>query len=71
MGAGDRDRGTVPLMKVALADPATTAVVACALAGNAASLRVLGKLGLEPVGEVTTPDTNQRAVKLRLTRLSV
>jgi len=39
-------------------------VVACALAGNAGSLRVLEKLGLERVGEVMLPETSEPAVKL-------
>jgi ribosomal-protein-alanine N-acetyltransferase len=67
-GRGIATEAAATLMKLALADPAVTAVTACALAGNAASLRVLEKLGLERVGEVTTPNTNQRAVKLRFKR---
>jgi RimJ/RimL family protein N-acetyltransferase len=51
-GRGLATEAATPLVRIALADPATTAVVACALAGNAGSLRVLEKLGLERVGEV-------------------
>lgn len=53
-----------PLMALALEDATTTAVVACAHARNAASLRVLEKLGLKRVGEVMLPDTSEPAVKL-------
>jgi RimJ/RimL family protein N-acetyltransferase len=53
-----------PLVQIALADPATAAVVACALAGNMGSLRVLEKLGLERVGEVMLPETKELTVKL-------
>ena len=52
------------LVHIALADPATTAVVACALAGNAGSLLVLEKLGLERVGEVMLPEVNEPVLKL-------
>lgn len=54
----------MPLVHNALADSATTAVVACALTGNAGSLRVLEKLGLQRVGRVMLPDTNELTVKL-------
>ena len=53
-----------PLVRIALADPATTAVVACAHAANTGTLRVLEKLGLERVGEVTLSETNEPTVKL-------
>jgi RimJ/RimL family protein N-acetyltransferase len=49
---------------IALADRATTAIVACALARNGASLRVLQKLGLERVGEVMLSQTSEPTVKL-------
>ncbi len=51
-GRGIATEAAVPLVRLALADPATAAVVACAQAGNTGSLRVLGKLGLVRVGEV-------------------
>jgi hypothetical protein len=47
-----------------LADPATTAVVACSLAGNTGSLRVLEKLGLEGSGEVLLPEASAPTVKV-------
>jgi RimJ/RimL family protein N-acetyltransferase len=49
---------------LALADPTTTAVVACAHAGNAGSLRVLEKLGLERVGTVMLSEESEPTVKL-------
>jgi RimJ/RimL family protein N-acetyltransferase len=57
-----------PLVRIARADPATSAVVACALAGNAGSLRVLAKLGLARVGEVTLSETIEPTVKLALVK---
>jgi RimJ/RimL family protein N-acetyltransferase len=63
-GRGIATEAAMPLMQIALADPATTAVVACALAGNARSLRVLEKLGLHRVGEVVLPDATEPVVKL-------
>ncbi len=63
-GHGLATEAAMPLMRLALADPATTAVVACAHAGNAASLRVLEKLGLQRVGEMILPDSNEPTVKL-------
>ena len=63
-GRGIATEAATPLVQIALADPATTAVVACALASNAGSLRVLEKLGLERVGEVMLPGTSEPTVKL-------
>jgi RimJ/RimL family protein N-acetyltransferase len=63
-GRGLATEAAAPLVRIGLADPATTAVVACALAGNAGSLRVLEKLGLERVGEVMLAETNEPTVKL-------
>jgi RimJ/RimL family protein N-acetyltransferase len=63
-GRGIATEAATPLVRIALADPATTTVVACASAGNAASLRVLEKLGLERVGEVMLPETDEPTVKL-------
>jgi RimJ/RimL family protein N-acetyltransferase len=63
-GRGIATEAATPLVRIALADPATTAVVACALAGNAGSLRVLEKLGLERVGEVLLPEASETTVKL-------
>ena len=63
-GRGLATEAATPLVRIALADPSTATVVACALAGNAGSLRVLEKLGLERVGEVTLSETNEPTVKL-------
>lgn len=63
-GRGIATEAAEPLVRIALADPATSAVVACALAGNAGSLRVLEKLGLVRVGEAKLADHDDPAVKL-------
>jgi RimJ/RimL family protein N-acetyltransferase len=63
-GRGVATEAAAPLVQLALADPATTAVVACALESNAASLRVLEKLGLVRTGEVMLPETSEPTVKL-------
>jgi RimJ/RimL family protein N-acetyltransferase len=63
-GRGIATEAATPLVQIALADPGTAAVVACARAGNAGSLRVLEKLGLERVGEVMLPETSEPTVKL-------
>jgi RimJ/RimL family protein N-acetyltransferase len=63
-GCGIATEAAMPLVQSALADPATTAVVACAHAGNSGSLRVLQKLGLEHVGEVMLPEASAATVKL-------
>jgi RimJ/RimL family protein N-acetyltransferase len=63
-GNGVATEAAAPLVQIALADPATTAIVAYALAGNSGSLRVLQKLGLRRVGEVMLPETSEPAVKL-------
>lgn len=63
-GRGIATEAATPLVARALADPATTAVVGCALKGNGASLRVLEKLGLVRVGEVQLPQTSDVTVKL-------
>jgi ribosomal-protein-alanine N-acetyltransferase len=63
-GRGLATEAATPLVCIALADPATLAVVACVHAGNAGSLRVLEKLGLERVGEVLSSTTNETTVKL-------
>ncbi len=63
-GRGVATEAATPLVRAALADPATTAVVGCALATNAGSLRVLEKLGLARVGEVRLPEFREPVVKL-------
>jgi RimJ/RimL family protein N-acetyltransferase len=62
-GRGIATEAATPLAQIALADEATTALVACAFKGNAASLRVLEKLGLERMGEVALAGASEPAVK--------
>src|SRR5438067_6098001 len=50
-GRGLATEGAAALVRSALADPTVTRVVACALAANRASVRVLEKVGLRQVGE--------------------
>lgn len=63
-GRGIATEAAEVLVRIALTDPATVAVVAFAVAGNAGSLRVLEKLGLVRVGEVTLSEHDDPAVKL-------
>jgi RimJ/RimL family protein N-acetyltransferase len=63
-GRGVATEAATLLVRIALADPATTAVVACALAGNTGSLRVSEKLTLKPAGEVMLPETSEPTLKL-------
>ena len=63
-GTGIATEAATLLVQIALADPATTAIVAHALAGNRGSLRVLEKLGLRRVGELVLTDTSEPTVKL-------
>jgi RimJ/RimL family protein N-acetyltransferase len=63
-GRGVATEAATPLVRLALADPATTAVVACARADNAGSLRVLEKLGLGRVGEVVLAGASEPTVML-------
>ena len=63
-GRGFATEAAKPFIEMALADPEIAAVVACARAGNAGSLRVLEKLGLQRVGEVMLPDSTEPTVKL-------
>lgn len=67
-GRGVATEAAMPLLQIALADPATTAVVAWALAGNTGSLRVLEKLGLQRIEEVMLPGATQPTVKLARVR---
>jgi len=67
-GTGIATEAATPLVEIVLADPATTAIVAYALAGNRGSLRVLEKLGLSRVGELVLPDTSEPAARLARTR---
>jgi RimJ/RimL family protein N-acetyltransferase len=63
-GRGLATEAAMPFVRIALVDPPTSAIVACAAAGNASSLRVLEKLGLKRVGEVMLPETDEPTVKL-------
>jgi RimJ/RimL family protein N-acetyltransferase len=63
-GRGIATESATPLTALAVDDPATSAVVACAQSDNAGSLRVLEKLGLQRVGEVTLRDGGRPTVKL-------
>jgi RimJ/RimL family protein N-acetyltransferase len=63
-GRGLATESAMPLVHIALTDPATSAIVACAHAGNTGSLRVLEKLGLKRIGEVLLPETSDPLVKL-------
>jgi len=63
-GRGIATEAAAPLVRLALSDAATSAVVACAQADHVRSLRVLEKLGLERVGQAVLPDSNEPVVKL-------
>lgn len=63
-GRGIATEAAIPLVLVALSDPTTTAVVGCARADNAGSLRVLEKLGLARVGEALLSSSDVPTVRL-------
>jgi RimJ/RimL family protein N-acetyltransferase len=63
-GRGIATEAALALVDIAIADPTTSAVVACARASNALSLRVLNKLGLELIGEAILPGTSESTLKL-------
>jgi RimJ/RimL family protein N-acetyltransferase len=63
-GRGFATEAARPLVQIALADLATTAIVACAQVDNIRSLRVLEKLGLQRTGEVSQPEASEPMVKL-------
>ena len=63
-GRGIATEAAKVLVQIALADPATSAVVACAVASNTGSLRVLEKLGLVRVGEAMLSEHDEPVVKL-------
>jgi len=56
------------LVRRGFADPAVEAIVACVLVGNAASCRVLEKVGLRRVSEFALPGFEMPAAKYALTR---
>lgn len=55
-GHGYATEAASAMLEAAIADPATTAIVACADAGHTASMRVLAKLGLHRMSDVYLPD---------------
>jgi [ribosomal protein S5]-alanine N-acetyltransferase len=63
-GRGLATEAATPLVHLALADTATTSIVACVLASNTRSLRVLEKLGFARVSEVLLPGASEATVKL-------
>jgi RimJ/RimL family protein N-acetyltransferase len=65
-GRGIATEAATPLVQLALKDAATTSIVACVLASNARSLRVLEKLGFARVGEVLLQGASEPTVKLAL-----
>ena len=67
-GRGIATEAARALLRMALADPATSAVVAAARSGNVRSRRVLGKLGLVPTRSVTLPGVEGPIVTFTLTR---
>lgn len=67
-GRGIATEAARAMLRIALADPATSAIVAAARRGNRRSLRVLEKLGLVPTGAVTLPDVDGPVVTLALAR---
>lgn len=67
-GRGIATEAARALLRLALADPATSAVVAAARSDNVRSRRVLAKLGLVPTGSVTVPGVAGPIVTFRLDR---
>lgn len=63
-GRGVATEAATALVALALADPATTAVVGCARVDNAGSIRVLEKLGLVRAGEAALPGVPEPVAKL-------
>jgi RimJ/RimL family protein N-acetyltransferase len=61
-GRGLATEGAAALVRMALADVSTARIVACALAANRASVRVLEKVGLTRTGEVTLPGFGETAL---------
>jgi RimJ/RimL family protein N-acetyltransferase len=62
-GKGYATEGARALVHKALTELGARRVVAAALAGNAASIRVLEKVGLKKVGEFAIPGFDQPSVK--------
>lgn len=67
-GRGIATEAARALLRMALDDPATSAVVAAARSGNVRSQRVLAKLGLVATGSVTLPGVDGPIVTFTLAR---
>lgn len=67
-GQGLATEGGRALVDLTFADPATTAVVACAIEANRASTRVMEKLGLTRQGAFAVPGFDSPGVVYRLSR---
>ena len=67
-GKGYATEGSLALVDRAFKDPAVSSVVATALNGNVASIRVMEKAGLRRVGEFPLPGYDQPSVKYALNR---
>jgi [ribosomal protein S5]-alanine N-acetyltransferase len=67
-GKGYATEGSRALVRKAFAELGAECVVATALVGNAASIRVLEKAGLRRVGEFALPGYDQPSVKYALRR---
>lgn len=63
-GRGIATEAAAALVALALSDPVTASVVACARIDNGASLRVLEKLGLARTGEAVLPGVPEPVAKL-------
>lgn len=63
-GRGIATEAALAFAELALADPATSAIVGCVMKGNLGSLRVLEKLGMKVVDEVTFPGETVPTIKL-------
>ena len=70
-GKGYATEGACPLVAKAFAEPETACLVASALIGNGASIRVMEKAGLKRVGEFRIAGYDQRCVKYALDRPGV
>ena len=67
-GKGYATEGSLALVRQGVYGPGTACVVASALAGNVASIRVMEKAGLRRVGEFPLPGYDQPSVKYALDR---
>ncbi|MFG6107713.1 GNAT family N-acetyltransferase [Leptothoe sp. EHU-05/26/07-4] len=67
-GRGIATEAITPLVEIALSDPTTAAIVAYSEEGNAASLRVLHKLGLKRIDKILLPGEDEPTIKLSRVR---